>query len=172
MTGGLVLLAEGGLSDPVIQGLLGILGTIAVAVIGVLGTGLARRSNRGVDDATADKLRAEARRTALDATTQEIALVRSISEERQQLALDRIEQVQKEAKSRIDQMRDEHTEDRGRADAEIKELKDRMRDYETRQRLFLASVIAHMPWDADALAALRRQEPNWQSPPPFRGVEE
>ncbi len=167
----LLLLASGSLSDPVIQTMLAALGTIAVAIIGVLGAQLAKRTSRGVDQATAEKLHQDARKTAIDATQSEIATIRSIADERQKFALERIDLVKEESQRRLEEMRTEHAEDRVRAESEIKELKDRMREYEERQRLFLASVIAHLPWDADALNRLRADDPGWSSPPPFKGID-
>ncbi len=132
--------------------LIALLGVLGAALITAMATVLARRAGRPVDQAT---IRHTEQQVAATAVSTAKALIDEVREQ---------QQVQKvDYETRITRLRDEHA-------AELAALRTRVTTMEDRQTRFLAAIVAHMPWDTDALTKLREQEPGWPTFPPLDGI--
>ncbi len=133
--------------------LLGMLGVVAAATLTGTAGIVVRRAGRGVDEATARKTRAET--TGVEINNMKMVLDTVRTNLQDQLA------TQKTAHD------EQITELRATHDERIKELRSRLSSVEEQQHRYLAAILAHLPWDTDALSELRRTDPRWPSPPPL-----
>lgn len=119
------------------------LGTLVAAVLAGGGFGgiLVKRMSKPVDDATAEKLRADARATAQVAASGEVDVLRGIiAEVRQSEAL----KTQR-----------------------IETIEARLEKLEERERHMLTRAAVHEAWDQMAFAALLAMNPAHPPPPPL-----
>ncbi len=167
----------GGLSDPVVQAIICGAATLAVALITVAGAQLAKRSTRVVDQATASKLQAETRKTAAEAAQTELETMRKLIDEVREWSELRLQKQQLEhehnLKMETAKVRQESVvelaEIRAKHETEMAGINTRMRELEDRYNQAIVAMLAHAPWDADALLQLRQTDPRWPSPPRLEG---
>ncbi len=119
-----------------------LIGTVAVAVIGLISGILVKRAR---SPQTVEQV-------ANTVVTTAAAL---IDEVRQQQVAQKADYEHKLA------------EQRTKYDAEISALNGRITTMEDRHARVLAALIAHAPWDTTAWARLRGDDPNWPPPPPL-----
>lgn len=129
-----------------------LIGVLGASLITALGTLMARRAGRPVDAAT---IRHTEQQVAATAVSTAKALIDEVREQ----------QVNQKAdyESRIAALRADHA-------AELAALRSRVAAMEDRQTRFMAAIVAHMPWDTDALTKLRQNEPGWPTYPPLDGI--
>lgn len=167
----------GWLSIPAVQAGIAAFGAIAVALITVTGAQMAKRSSRTVDQATAQKLEAETRKTAAETTKTELEYMRSLIDEVREWSELRLQKQQLEHEHALQiataKVRHESTvqmaEMRATHESEVKAINARIQELEDRYNRAIAMMLAHAPWDTDALAYLRQHEPHWPSPPRLEG---
>lgn len=122
-------------------------GELFVAIVvalfggGAFGAIVVKYLNRGVDDATADKIAAEAKEAATRAATGDINNLREI----------------------IAEVRDSESRKNARIDA----LEQRLEKLEERERHALTRAAVHEAWDQLALAFVLRHDQNFPPPPPL-----
>lgn len=121
--------------------------TIAAVLAALFGGGgagavIVKWQSKPVDDATAHKLKAEAKATAQETAAGEVQILREI------IAEVRISEAKKQ--ERLDSM----------------EM--RLEKLEERERHALTRAAVHESWDALAFQFIRQHDPNFQEPPPLR----
>ncbi len=131
----------------------GLVGTLSAAIIAAISGWVVRRANRRVDAATV-------RRTEAEAASIEVKTARELLADVKTSMAERLAEQRTDYEQRITALRERH-------DSEIKALNERMSGLEDRSTRMLAAILAHVPWDADALAEVRRIRPEWPSPPPI-----
>lgn len=114
----------------------------AVAGIGV-GAIVVKLLNRGVDLATAAKIRVEARKVAVESAQTEVQIVRGLL--------------------------DEFRLADARKSAVIEQLKERLDKLEERERHMLTRAAVHEAWDQMALAFIVSHDASFPPPPPLTG---
>ncbi len=126
-----------------------LIGTIAVAVIGLLSGVLVKRARTPQD--------AEQIRVAQQEVTSKVVLTAAalIDEIREQQVAQRDDYDQKLA------------DQRAKHDAEISALNARITSMEDRHSRMLGALLSHAPWDTSAWARLRDADPTWPPPPPL-----
>lgn len=114
---------------------------VAAAGGGGAATVIVKRMSRNVDDATAAKVRAEAKQTAQDTASSEVKILREI----------------------IAEVRDAEARKTARIDA----LETRLEKLEERERHALTRAAVHESWDVMAFQMLLAQNPQHPPPPPL-----
>lgn len=120
-----------------------------VAVVGLVGTILARRLRSPTDHAVVGKTHAERRYVEVETARNLLADVHAL--------LDR----------RTDEYERHLGEERDRAMKDEAVLRQRIADMEARERAFFAAFAGHMSWDRAATAALHTIHPGFPEPPPI-----
>lgn len=113
--------------------------------IGVLGVKLL---NRRVDNATAEQIKAEARRVAAEAAATEVENVRAVTQEYR----------------RMYEMKNTEVAE---VKADLKQVNMRLDKVEERERHMLTRAGVHEAWDQMALAFIVKHDPDFQQPPPL-----
>ncbi len=126
-----------------------LIGTLAVAVIGLISGILVKRA-RAPGDAEQIKLAQQ------DVTNKIVATAAAL--------IDEIRDQQVAQKADYDR---QIGEQRVKHDAEIDALNNRITSMEDRHTRMLAALLAHAPWDTTAWTRLRTDDPNWPPPPPL-----
>ncbi len=126
-----------------------LVGSIAVAIIGIISGILVKRTRAPGD---AEQIKVAQQEVANKVVTTAAALIDEIRE--QQVA------QRADYESRIVELRAKH-------DAEIGALNGRITSMEDRHTRMLAALLAHAPWDTTAWLKLRTDDPNWPPPPPL-----
>ncbi len=126
-----------------------LVGTIAVAIIGIISGVLVKRT-RGPGDAEQIKLAQQEVASKVVVTAAAL-----IDEIREQQVAQKVDYDLKLSDQRI------------RHDAEISALNQRITSMEDRHLRMLAALLSHAPWDSTAWARLRDDDPNWPPPPPL-----
>lgn len=114
---------------------------IALVGGGTLGAVVVKWLNRGVDNATAEKMKAEARQTAQSTAASEVQIIREVLQE----------------------VRDSDS----RKTERIDKLEERLERLEERERHALTRAAVHEAWDRMSFALLRDIHPGHPEPPPL-----
>lgn len=125
--------------------------SIAQLVLTILGSAglsavIVKFLNRHVDNATAERIRAEAKELASKAAAVEADILRQV----------------------IADVRDDAAEDRGKAKAIIAGLEKRLGMIEERERHMLTRAAVHEAWDQLAFAFIAGHDASFPPPPPLR----
>jgi hypothetical protein len=125
--------------------------TIAQLVLTVLGSAgisavLVKMLSRGVDNATAEKIRAEAKEIATRAAGAELDILRQV----------------------IADVREDAAKERGKAETVIEKLELRLEKIEERERHMLTRAAVHEAWDQLAFAFIAGHDASFPPPPPIR----
>lgn len=126
-----------------------LVGTIAVAIIGLISGILVKRARAPQD---AEQIRIAQQEVASKVVTTAAALIDEIREQQVAQKVDYDRQI---------------AEQRVKHDAEINALNNRITSMEDRHTRMLAALLAHAPWDTTAWTRLRLGDPNWPPPPPL-----
>ncbi len=136
------------------------LGVVLAAGLTALGTVLVRRANRRLDEANARVAEAGARHSDAETASLEVKTARDVLETVKLYFSELLATQKAEYEGRLDALRARH-------DAEIRAVSDRLTRMEDRERQRDILSAAHRPWDAEALAKLRADDPAYPPYPPI-----